>query len=139
MFKLLKMFYLQSCHNFTLFSVKYLHVPNYKNPGRIGGQGSVVGWKMWPSLTQQTDVGLAGVAPPLPVLWGGNQHGFGGSRPIQVGSAVGERDTVVGAVDDQSVVLVTGIPQLLKDQPDTWRGTLRVSLPHAFVVFFLRL
>lgn len=90
------------------------------------------------SLTQQADVGLAGVPPPLPVLWGGNQHGFSCSRLIQVGPSVWERDTVVGAVDGQGVVIVTGILELLENQPNTCRGlwaSLRFSLCFGFVLY----
>lgn len=62
------------------------------------------------------------------MLWRRHQHGLGRAGAIQVGPAVGEGDAVVRAVDDQSVVLIAGSPELLQDQTDACRGTERPRL-----------
>jgi len=82
-----------------------------------------------PSLTQQAHVGLAGVPPSAPVLWRGHQHGLRRPGAIQVGSAVRERDAVIGAVDDQRVVVITGVFELLENQTDACRGKFTHIIP----------
>ncbi|TNN66897.1 hypothetical protein EYF80_022966 [Liparis tanakae] len=82
-----------------------------------------------PSPTQQAHVGLAGVPPPAPVLWRGHQHGLRRPGAVQVGSAVGERDAVIGAVDDQRVVVITGVFELLENQTDACGGELTHVTP----------
>lgn len=66
-------------------------------------------------LTKETDVGLADVPPPRPVLWRRHEHWFADSRIIQVGFGIRKGDAVIRAVDYQGIIFMTSVLQLLEN------------------------